>query len=172
MIDQPNEKNAYSDAEKARKKALFLDHLAQGWTVTKAAAAADLGQVTPYRWRQADPEFARDWELAVEAGTDRLEDEAYRRAVEGVEETAYYNGQPVGVVRRYSDNLLTLLLRGRRPHKYRERSATEFSFGGPLAPDRGGKEIADILQQIEDLVRENGRLKEQQAEGKKEGGAT
>jgi len=149
--------------DKEHKKKLFLDYLAQGWTVTKAAAAADLAQVTPYRWRQADPEFKQAWELAVEAGTDRLEDEAYRRAVEGVEETAYYNGQPVGVVRRYSDNLLTLLLRGRRPHKYRERSATEFSFGAPLEPDRNENAVAELLEQVEALVRLSGSKKEGEA---------
>ncbi len=54
--------------------------------------------------------------------TDRLEDEARRRAVEGIEEPLVSagklvrddHGQPIWV-RRYSDNLLLGLLKARRP---------------------------------------------------------
>lgn len=56
-----------------------------------------------------------------------LEQEAYRRAVEGVEEPVYQGGELVGTVRRYSDKLLEFLLRGRRPQVYRENA-------GPDAP--------------------------------------
>ena len=53
---------------------------------------------------------------------DVLEDEATRRAVEGVEEPAgWYKGEPGGMVRRYSDTLLIFRLKGEAPQKYAER---------------------------------------------------
>jgi hypothetical protein len=48
---------------------------------------------------------------------ENLETEAYRRAVLGYEEPVYQPGEKVGVVTRYSDNLLMLLLRSRAPQK-------------------------------------------------------
>jgi len=75
-----------------------------------------------------DPAFAAAWEDAEEVAADRLEDEARRRAVEGVAEPLVSggklvrddDGQPI-MVRRYSDNLLLALIKARRPPP-RERS--------------------------------------------------
>ena len=49
------------------------------------------------------------------------EDEAVRRAHDGVDEPVFYQGKACGVVRKYSDTLLIFLLKGRRPEKYRDR---------------------------------------------------
>jgi hypothetical protein len=49
----------------------------------------------------------------------RLEDEAVRRAYEGVERPVFQGGKQVGVVREYSDTLLIFLLKALRPEKYR-----------------------------------------------------
>ena len=80
-----------------------------------------------YELRKADPGFASAWEEAEEIAADRLEEEARRRAVEGVEEPLVSagrlvrddNGQPI-MVRRYSDNLLLALMKAHRPPR-RER---------------------------------------------------
>ncbi len=59
---------------------------------------------------------------AEEVAADRLEAEAWRRAVEGVERpVGWYQGKPGGYVKEYSDVLLIFLLKGLRPEKYRER---------------------------------------------------
>jgi hypothetical protein len=52
------------------------------------------------------------------------------------------DGNPIAI-RRYSDAMLTLLLKARRPEKFRERSSVEMS--GP-----GGKpiEVSDARQRI------------------------
>src|SRR5690606_33144017 len=54
----------------ARKKAAFLAALAEGYSVTGACKKARVGRSTVYEWRDADPEFARAWEDAWEAGGD------------------------------------------------------------------------------------------------------
>jgi hypothetical protein len=116
------------------RKEAFLKALAQGLSVTRATEAAVIARTTVYYWRQHDPVFAQEWENAMEASADLLEDEARRRAVEGVEENIYYGGKVVGAARKYSDSLLTMLLKGRRPSVYRDRLSAELSGpdGGPL----------------------------------------
>ena len=99
----------------------FLDALAGGDSVTGACLAAGLRRRTAYQWRADDPDFATAWEEAIEAGTDLLEDEARRRAVEGVEHPLMYQGRQVATVRKHSDALLMFLLKARRPEVFRER---------------------------------------------------
>ena len=69
-----------------------------------------------------DAEYREAFVLAQEEAADRLEDEAFRRAVEGVEKpVGWYKGKPGGVIREYSDVLLIFLLKGARPEKYADR---------------------------------------------------
>ena len=106
----------------------FLKSLADTGNVTAAIGAAGTSRTRVYELRKADFAFAAAWEEAEEIATDRLEDEARRRAVEGVPEPLVSagklvrddDGQPIAV-RRFSDNLLLALLKAHRPSR-RERS--------------------------------------------------
>ena len=117
--------------EKLKK---FLDILAQGLSVTNAAEAIVASRERLYELRRANPDLAAAWDAAIEAGTDKLEDEARRRALEGVSEPVFWKGEQVALVRKYSDLLLIFLLKARRPDKYRERSETRIGNldGGPI----------------------------------------
>lgn len=121
------------DAKAARKKRI-LDAIAQGASIARAAEAGGICRQNLWAWRQADPEFDRAVKEAVETGTDRIEDEALRRAVEGVRKPVFQRGNVVGHVQEYSDRLLEILLRSRRPEKYRERYDHSHSGpdGGPI----------------------------------------
>lgn len=85
----------------------FLNALASGLSVTAAAEAAGIGRRTAYEWRDEDDAFRAAWDNAVEAGTDRLEDIAFKRAAES------------------SDTLLIFMLKGRRGEKYADRVKSE-----------------------------------------------
>jgi hypothetical protein len=106
----------------------FLEALASTGSVTAAIAVANTSRTRVYELRKADPAFANAWQEAEEIATDRLEDEARRRAVEGIAEPLVSagklvredDGQPI-LVRRYSDNLLLAQLKAHRPPR-RERS--------------------------------------------------
>lgn len=140
-------------------KARFLEALAEVPVVAYAARAASIDYRQAYRTRQADGDFAQAWDDAMEAGVDRAEQEAFRRAVEGYEEPvidkgrlAYVyeryldaegkegyrpvldaNGQPVPLtVRKHSDALLGLILKGRRKKVYAERTELTGADGGPM----------------------------------------
>jgi hypothetical protein len=106
----------------------FLKALAETGSVATSAALAGTSRTRVYELRKADQEFAGAWEDAEEIAADRLEGEARRRAVEGVEEPLVSggklvrdaSGQPI-TIRRYSDNLLLALIKAHRPPR-RERS--------------------------------------------------
>jgi len=84
----------------------FLAALENTGSVTRAAEAAKIGRWNVYDAKRNDPQFAALWEQALDQGADALEDEARRRAFDG------------------SDVLIMFLLKGLRPHKFRESRAT------------------------------------------------
>src|SRR5512135_3384608 len=84
-----------------KKKKAFLAALAAGSSVGAACHAAAMCRSVAYAWRDDNADFRDEWDAAIEAGTDELEDEARRRAMNG------------------SDTLLIFMLKARRPAIYR-----------------------------------------------------
>lgn len=115
-------------------KAVIIAALAAGSTVLLAAQEAGVNKTTAYRWRESDKDFAQAWDDALEEGTDRLEQEALRRARDGVSKPVFHKGNVVGHVQEYSDTLAIFLLKARRPEVYRERASLEHTGpnGQPL----------------------------------------
>lgn len=114
-------------------KALFLVALAEVPVIAHACKAAGVNRVTAWRAREADPEFAKAWDDAMEEGIDRAEQEAFRRAVVGYEKPVWYKGELVGTETVHSDALLALILKGRRKKLYAERTELTGADGGPVA---------------------------------------
>jgi hypothetical protein len=99
----------------------FLASYRVSGNVAAAARDAGVSRRCVYNHKESDREFAELFEEATQEGADTLEAEARRRAVDGVDEPVYYQGDVVGHVRKFSDLLLMFLLKGLRPEKYRER---------------------------------------------------
>lgn len=113
-----------------KAQALFLREFALCGNVSRACLAAAIGRSTLYGdWLKAAA-FHELYLQAVDDAADLLEEEARRRAVDGVEKPVFQGGREVGVIREYSDALLTLLLKGKRPETYRERYQHEHSGPG------------------------------------------
>lgn len=104
-----------------KREGKFLMMLACGFSPTRAARGVKGGYAWLQLRRRQSQEFADAWDQALECGNDFLEDEAVRRATEGVVKLVYHQGVVVGVQTEYSDSLLQFLLRGRRPDKYRDK---------------------------------------------------
>lgn len=125
------------------KKERFLAALVEtGGNVTRAAREAKMDKSWLYALKHDSKDFSEAWDLAVRVGVFGLEDEAIRRAKEGVEEPLAYKGQIQGkyvdkygvpcdpdeqgatfvpnTITRYSDTLLMFLLKGAMPEKYRD----------------------------------------------------
>ncbi len=121
-------------ADARRHQAAFLAAFGETGSITKASEAAGVDRREHYRWLKDDASYAERWAEADEELTTRLEAEAVRRAMEGTPEPVIHQGKVVTTVDRYSDRLLELLLKARRPARYRERTTMEHTGpgGGPV----------------------------------------
>lgn len=121
------------------RRAAFLVALREGRSVADAAAAAGVNRTLLYKWRTAVAGFADAWDEAVLDSFDRVEEEALRRAMQGVERPVFYRGEQVGSVTTYSDRLLIALLQRRRamppprPAPVRRKRVSEGSCDAPAA---------------------------------------
>lgn len=77
------------------------------------------------KWRNRSPDFLAAMGLAHEDFIDGIEEEARRRAVDGVVKDVYHHGRVVGKEKVYSDRLLAMMLKAHRPDVYRENSRVE-----------------------------------------------
>lgn len=75
------------------KQAAFLAAFVATASVTKAAKAAKVDRALHYRWLDEDAEYPAKFKTASEQAAQLLEDEALRRAHEGIEEPLVYQGQ-------------------------------------------------------------------------------
>lgn len=116
--------------QRTKKQRAFLAAFAEAGSITKAAEVAKVDRTLHYRAMENE-EYAADFRAAGEQAADRLEEEARRRAHDGVEEPVYYKGGVVGAVQKYSDTLLIFLLKGRRPGVFGDKVKLS---GDPNAP--------------------------------------
>lgn len=86
--------------------------------LSMACRTAGAGRSTHYTAMTNSQAYRVAFGDAQEEAADRIEQEAYRRAVEGVEEPVFYQGNVCGVIRKYSDQLLVRLLAARKPREY------------------------------------------------------
>jgi len=95
-----------SDHDKSvqAKREAFLAAYAEVGTVTHAAELAGISRTSHYQWME-NPEYVEKFREAEKQACDRLEQEVRRRAVEGVLEPVFYQGEQCGTVRKYSDYL-------------------------------------------------------------------
>ncbi|HTR37147.1 MAG TPA: hypothetical protein VMH80_14680 [Bryobacteraceae bacterium] len=103
----------------------FLEAFAVCCSVQKAARWAGVHRQTHYDWLDEDPTYPARFEEARRRAGQTLEDEAVRRAVEGVRRPVLYRGKQVYIQGEpqyeveYSDQLLIRLLEAMNPEKYR-----------------------------------------------------
>ena len=132
-----------------RREQTFLDVLAATGSVRRAAEAVGVDPNGMYTRRKRYPEFAARWEEAVAAATAVFENEAIRRAVEGVPELVVSMGKVVKdendeplYVRKYSDGLLGKLLARHDPEHYGDKSVHQIqqlgADGKPIDPQTMG----------------------------------
>lgn len=127
----PNPDNPYEHKKNLERQLKVIEVLSMGFSIGAAADAAGITRVTLIKWRKDDQEFGRLCDDAIERGIDILEDEAFRRGVEGVEKGVWHQGELVGTETVYSDGLLTLMLRAKRA-LYRDKQEISGPNGGPI----------------------------------------
>ncbi len=153
-----NTKNIIAD----RKRKVFLKVLAQTASVSTAAKACGYQDTsTLQRYRRDNEHFADLWNEALEAAANVLEDEAVRRARDGVLEPNFYKGDIVGHTRKFSDSLMMFMLRGLKPDTYRENARggnMNVNFGIAVLPmtaqsDEAWEERALVMHSGQKLIK-------------------
>lgn len=108
-----------------------------------------------------DVAFLEEWNAAMDEAIDALEEEARRRAEDGVADYVTYKGELVMVPkdptkpedpetnplvplirRQYSDRMMELLLKGHRSELFKERRTHE--IGGPIDEETGERRKIQI----------------------------
>jgi hypothetical protein len=129
----------------ATKEAVLM-HYQQIGRLDLACEKAGVHRRTHYDWLESDPEYRIKFQACRRQVIQLLEDEAWRRAVEGVSKPISVNGK-IKTIREYSDTLLIFLLKGAAPEKYRERY--EPAVGSPGAGQSLKIEIVRVLAKSE-----------------------
>lgn len=142
------------------KKRRFLRHyINTAGNLTKAAGFAGINRATHYNWLAADPAYADAYAQAQEQAADVIDAELRRRAIQGDKQAVRYQGRIVGYERRKSDVLLMFLLKGLRPHKFRDNynPGINVAAGGHLKisfniprPDGNGLQVASGSGSVSD----------------------
>jgi len=100
-----------NDALLALEKALCE----QKGSLTHACHSLSINPLELHQWLLADPEVSQRIRTAQMIGYSSLEAVAINRAVHGVTEDVYYQGEVVGQKQVYSDGLLQTVLKARVP---------------------------------------------------------
>lgn len=124
-VDQRPPGRRLTPRQSVRVKHAFLATYARYGNIGYSAVQVGVVRSTIYDWLEHDEQFALGFRQAEAAAVEVLEQEAWRRAVEGspYTRTSYWHGEPVGTDSKieYSDALMTLLLKARAPDKYRDK---------------------------------------------------
>lgn len=99
---------------------IFIDALSTSGVVSTACKVAGIHHSTAYDERRRNEAFAASWDTALVGAVEGMEQEAWRRAVQGNDEPVFQRGEQIGMVRKYSDTLLIFLLKANKPEKYRD----------------------------------------------------
>lgn len=143
---RPPKPNKLTAEREARQRA-FLEAFRTFGVVTAAANAAGIHRLTHYEWLKDDPTgYGAEYAHAEGVAIDRLEQEARRRALVGVDEPVFYKGERIGAIRKYSDSLLMFLLNGRRGDVFKYRSEVTGPKGGPIQVVEAKLDLAAVAR--------------------------
>jgi hypothetical protein len=129
----PSETKLFSQISHPKKRA-FLLAFAEIGQITRAARAASVDHSLHYYWHKTDPAYREAFADAKDLAAATLEEEAIRRARDGVKRTIFYQGEAIGEELTYSDTLLIFLLKGAIPDKYSDKHELTGKSGAPLPP--------------------------------------
>ena len=134
----------------AEAKLTIIRVLSMKGNVREATDSAGVHRSQAYEWKHSDEMFSDAWEDSLEEAADRIEQEMWRRAIEGTDYPVIYQGEITDTYKQYSDSLLTLLAKGNRASKYKERTEVSTPPGQPLELKAETK--ADVICNILSMI--------------------
>ena len=102
------------------KQREYLEKLAETGLIAHTCRELNISREMVRYERKKNPAFAELEDAAKQYFAETLEQEAVRRAREGVQKPVFYKGSQVGHVTEFSDRLMEILLKGHIPEKYKD----------------------------------------------------
>jgi hypothetical protein len=146
-VAHPGETKLFTQIHHPKKRA-FLLAFTQCGQITHSCRAAEMDHCMHYYWLKTDAAYVHAFAEAQTIAGRLLEEEAIRRARDGVKRTIYHQGEPVGEETVYSDTLLIFLMKGAMPAKYRERIEHTGDHGGPLTLKVVYEDAIDVTPEV------------------------
>jgi hypothetical protein len=141
-----------------RKKRMFLRIYATCGQLKVTCQATRTDHSVHYYWLDTDPVYEAAFARAKDIAANTLEDEAIRRARDGVTRAVYHQGQVVGEELVYSDTLLIFLLKGAMPARYGQPIQANITLriqqAAQAVADELGIDVQLILQEATDYLLE------------------
>lgn len=133
----------------------FISKLAETGRPYEAAKSLNIPLRILTEWRRYDPAFDEVWAFCFESIAQMAMDEAFRRAVEGIDEDVYYEGEVVGKKKVYSDSLLSKILAAYNPKQFSEKGRMEVSGpdGGPITLEDGRVARESVMTALEGIAK-------------------
>lgn len=129
------ESNTIQQSQRARQQRFLACYGACG-SLTRAARWSKIHRHTHYDWMKNSPDYPGAFAEAERLAARTLQDEAVRRAHEGIKKAVYYKGKIVGYETEFSDSLMITMLKATDPEKFRDRSDQRHSGpSGEKLPD-------------------------------------
>lgn len=125
------------------RKRAFLRALSETGEIRAACDRVGMAHSSVYRLKARSPEFAAACEKALARSLPVLQQVAWERAVDGWDEPIVLGGKIVGMRRRYSERLLSDLLRHELAARRAERAAE--IKRGPDVPKPTSEETLNVL---------------------------
>ena len=136
----------------------FLAELRHSGLVSNACRVSGVSRTCAYAHRQKEPDFAEAWDVAEDIGVSKWENEARRRAVDGVEryqvsggKVVMHNRRPIKI-KEFSDHLMKMILCAKRP-EYRDHQTVDLgnkpgeSFRATINDERAKEIVGGLLGQ-------------------------
>lgn len=108
----------------------FLAALACHPIVSQVCVDLKLNPSQVYAARNRDPDFKKAWDKAIDDGVSWMEDQARRRAFNGVPRPVFQGGVRVGEVTEFSDTLAVAMLKRHRPEQYNPATVQKVEHSG------------------------------------------
>jgi hypothetical protein len=140
------------------KKRAFLLAYAECGQLEHACRAVGMDHSMHYYWQKTDAAYKDAYAEAKDIAAHTLEDEAIRRARDGVKRPVYYLGGVIGEELVYSDTLLIFLLKGAMPERYGQPVQANITLriqqAAQKVADELGIDMQLVLREAQDYLLE------------------
>ncbi|WP_336972838.1 hypothetical protein [Sphingobium aromaticiconvertens] len=146
----PQRRAVRKDGWTAKRRALFLETLAETANVRESARVAGVGKTCAYYYRQRDPGFARAWAQALDVAFDELGTLLLRQALFGTEQVEITEDEKGAVKARKVKREIPLMLAHRLLQDHRAEVMQVRALRAEDGPDTSSarSQLEEVLARL------------------------